>query len=154
MCRLFHCRNRHPLSVITACPVPYPHVREIEMVLLSAKLSAPYFSTPRLCARSRLARSATLRAQATSDNSKLPRRKAPTVPSAGSALSGLTFQPLQKVKKGAQPFTSGLVCTDKECQYKADEGTVAWLRELFDGLDMDRLECIAGHSEGRDSLFV
>lgn len=108
------------------------------MVLLSAGTFAPCFATHRLSSRSRGAVAQTLRAQAKPDGNKVPRRKASTVLSAGSALGSLTFQPLQKVKKGAQPFTSGLVCTDKECQYKADEGTVAWLRELFDGLDTDR----------------
>ena len=109
------------------------------MVFLSLGSSAPCFSRSHLCARSRVGRTALVSAQSKADGNKYSKRKVQTVPSAGSALGSLTFQPLQTVKKGsAQPWTSGIVCTDKECQYKADEGTVAWLRELFNGLDVDR----------------
>lgn len=125
-----------------------PYVRDIEMVLLSLGSSAPCFSRQRLCCRSRVGRSATVIAQSPADNNKSSRRKANTVPSAGSVLGGLTFQPLQKSKKGTtQPWSSGIVCTDKECNYKADEGTVAWLRELFIGLDVDRYNRLPSVSE-------
>ena len=57
----------------------------------------------------------------------------------GNALSSLTIQPLQRTSKGtSQPWSSGIVCTEENCSYKADSRTLAWLRELFDGLDIDR----------------
>ncbi len=59
--------------------------------------------------------------------------------SAGSALSSLTIQPLQRSStSGERPWSSGILCTEENCSYKADERTVAWLRDLFDGLDVDR----------------
>ena len=58
---------------------------------------------------------------------------------AGSVLGGLTIQPLQQTNKSKdRPWSSGIVCTQEECNFKADERTTRWLRELFDGLDSDR----------------
>lgn len=57
----------------------------------------------------------------------------------GSALSSLTIQPLQRTSKGTQQsWSSGIVCTEENCSYKADPRTLAWLKELFEGLDVDR----------------
>lgn len=59
--------------------------------------------------------------------------------SAGSALSSLTIQPLQRSSKSSeQPWSSGILCTEDDCSYKADQRTVAWLKDLFAGLDTDR----------------
>lgn len=66
---------------------------------------------------------------------KTQARRAP----AGSALSSLTIQPLQQSSRASeQPWSSGIVCTEDNCSYKADQRTVAWLKDLFDGLDTDR----------------
>lgn len=60
------------------------------------------------------------------------------VTSAGSALSSLTIQPLQRTSKNSeQPWSSGILCTQENCSYKADSRTVAWLKDLFNGLDSD-----------------
>ena len=60
------------------------------------------------------------------------------VTSAASALSSLTIQPLQRSSKTSeQPWSSGILCTGENCSYKADSRTVAWLKDLFDGLDSD-----------------
>lgn len=59
--------------------------------------------------------------------------------SLGNALSSLTIQPLQRSSKGSeQSWSSGIVCTEENCSYKADPRTLSWLKELFDGLDTDR----------------
>lgn len=59
--------------------------------------------------------------------------------SIGSALSSLTIQPLKRSSKGGeQSWTSGIVCTEENCSYKADSQTLSWLKDLFDGLDVDR----------------
>ena len=59
--------------------------------------------------------------------------------SAGSALSSLTIQPLQRSSKSSeQPWSSGILCTEDDCSYKANQRTVAWLKDLFTGLDTDR----------------
>ena len=59
--------------------------------------------------------------------------------SLGNALSSLTIQPLQRGSRGSeQSWSSGIVCTEENCSYKADPRTLAWLKELFDGLDTDR----------------
>lgn len=61
--------------------------------------------------------------------------------SVGKALSSLTIQPLQRSSKGTGPsWSSGIVCTGENCSYKADPRTVAWLKDLFDGLDTDRFD--------------
>ena len=59
--------------------------------------------------------------------------------SVGNALSSLTIQPLQRSSKGSEnSWSSGIVCTEENCSYKADPRTLSWLKELFDGLDTDR----------------
>lgn len=58
---------------------------------------------------------------------------------AGSALGGLTIQPLQQASNSkGRPWSSGIICTQEDCNLKADERTVGWLKELFDGIDVDR----------------
>lgn len=60
----------------------------------------------------------------------------------GSALSSLTIQPLKRSSKGGeQSWTSGIVCTEENCSFKADSRTLSWLKDLFDGLDVDRYGC-------------
>lgn len=77
------------------------------------------------------------------DPSKASRKRSYVgVTSAGSALSSLTIQPLQRSSKNSeQPWSSGILCTGENCSYKADSRTVAWLKDLFDGLDSDRYVC-------------
>lgn len=71
------------------------------------------------------------------DPSKPSRKRSQVgVTSAGSALSSLTIQPLQRSSNiSEQPWSSGILCTGEHCSYKADSRTVAWLKDLFDGLD-------------------
>ncbi|DBA99677.1 TPA: hypothetical protein ACH3X3_012233 [Trebouxia sp. C0006] len=71
------------------------------------------------------------------DPSKLSRKRSQAgVTSAGSALSSLTIQPLQRSSKTSeQPWSSGILCTGENCSYKADPRTVAWLKDLFNDLD-------------------
>ncbi len=71
------------------------------------------------------------------DPSKPSRKRSQVgVTSAGSALSSLTIQPLQRSSKTSeQPWSSGILCTGENCSYKADSRTVAWLKDLFNGLD-------------------
>ena len=73
------------------------------------------------------------------ESSKLRKKPATTVTSAGSALGGLTFSPVKRSKKtSSQPWTPGLVCNEEGCHYKADSDTLAWLKDLFDDIDTDK----------------
>jgi len=112
------------------------------MVLTLHQPSARCFTRHQLCcSRTDRCRS---HYQATSSHStgagepSKPSRKRSQVrvTSAGSALSSLTIQPLQRSSKSSeQPWSSGILCTKENCSYKADSRTVAWLKDLFNGLD-------------------
>lgn len=89
------------------------------------------------------------RASGAGESIKSTRKKAqgrggPAGSSLGGALGGLTIQPLQKASTTTgRPLSSGIVCTVEDCNFKADERTVIWLRELFDGIDVDRCPCLS-----------